>query len=225
MVALCDNIYQGIYPVPPQLGNGDKPQNNLYWGAMYGVKTFLQKSKNWEYMGEAEAEDAYVLQRIVFKHKESGAILVADAYQGRKIKNAVADFVDFAAGKKKQEISIAGKSVNIGGGADFVVYVGHNGLMDFDLDSTPSNSKSGVDAAIFACYSKQYFKPIIEKAGATAMAYTSGKLAPEGYVVEAAASAWAEGQSKEIIREKAAEAYAKYQKISKGAAMKLFVNE
>ncbi len=40
-VALCDNKNQGIVPVPPILGNGEDPKNNLYWGALYGVKTFF----------------------------------------------------------------------------------------------------------------------------------------------------------------------------------------
>ncbi|HST23582.1 MAG TPA: hypothetical protein VLR90_20895, partial [Blastocatellia bacterium] len=31
LVALCDNEHQGIVPVPAKIGNGDDPQNNLYW--------------------------------------------------------------------------------------------------------------------------------------------------------------------------------------------------
>ena len=30
IVALCDNRYQGIVPVPERIGNGDDPRNNLY---------------------------------------------------------------------------------------------------------------------------------------------------------------------------------------------------
>ncbi len=48
IVALCDNESQGIVPVSRVLGNGDDPGNNLYWGAMYGVRTFLCKSRNWK---------------------------------------------------------------------------------------------------------------------------------------------------------------------------------
>src|SRR5207249_4829544 len=33
VVALCDNQYQGIVPVPALIGNGDNPAKNLYWGA------------------------------------------------------------------------------------------------------------------------------------------------------------------------------------------------
>jgi len=37
VVALCDNVHQGIVPVPRALGNGQDPSSNLYWGARYGV--------------------------------------------------------------------------------------------------------------------------------------------------------------------------------------------
>jgi hypothetical protein len=43
IVALCDNEHQGIVPVPEALGRGDDPATNLYWGAMYGLRTLLQK--------------------------------------------------------------------------------------------------------------------------------------------------------------------------------------
>ena len=46
-VALCDNDNQGIVPVPSKLGNGQDPKNNLYWGALYGVKTHFKNSKDW----------------------------------------------------------------------------------------------------------------------------------------------------------------------------------
>src|SRR5213596_1995295 len=32
LVALADNKYQGIVPVPAAIGNGDDPVRNLYWG-------------------------------------------------------------------------------------------------------------------------------------------------------------------------------------------------
>jgi len=47
-VALCDNKYQGIVPVPASLGNGQNSKSNLYWGAAYGVKTYFNKSSEWK---------------------------------------------------------------------------------------------------------------------------------------------------------------------------------
>src|SRR5258705_204809 len=48
LVALCDNVYQGIVPVPAKLGNGEDLQGNLYWGAGYGIRTFFSKSLDWK---------------------------------------------------------------------------------------------------------------------------------------------------------------------------------
>lgn len=47
-VALCDNKYQGIIPVPAKLGNGQELNNNLYWGSGYGMRTYFKKSKEWK---------------------------------------------------------------------------------------------------------------------------------------------------------------------------------
>ncbi|WP_431199255.1 hypothetical protein ACQ86K_29370 [Mucilaginibacter sp. P19] len=44
-VALCDNKYQGIVPVPPAIGNGQDPETNLYWGSDNGVRTYFKKVK------------------------------------------------------------------------------------------------------------------------------------------------------------------------------------
>ena len=47
-VALCDNKYQGIVPVPAKIGNGQDPNNNLYWGCAFGIRTFFKNSKEWK---------------------------------------------------------------------------------------------------------------------------------------------------------------------------------
>src|SRR5664279_5259712 len=47
LVALCDNKYQGIVPVPLKIGNGQDPDNNLYWGCAFGIRSFFKNSKNW----------------------------------------------------------------------------------------------------------------------------------------------------------------------------------
>ena len=44
VVALCDNEYQGIVPVPATLGDGEDPAVESYWGAMYGVRSYFRGS-------------------------------------------------------------------------------------------------------------------------------------------------------------------------------------
>src|SRR6187551_3111970 len=46
-VALCDNEYQGIVPVPAKIGNGQDAATNLYWGCGAGVRTYFKNSKSW----------------------------------------------------------------------------------------------------------------------------------------------------------------------------------
>ena len=65
-VALCDNASQGIVPVPRRLGDGTDPANNLYWGARYGVHTFLAKSADWALQRSGEKPSHPVLERVVF---------------------------------------------------------------------------------------------------------------------------------------------------------------
>jgi len=81
LVALCDNKYQGIVPVPEKIGNGQDPYYNLYWGTAYGIKTYFKKSKDWNLIESFKIDDL-VLERIIFKHVSKEVYLVADAYDG-----------------------------------------------------------------------------------------------------------------------------------------------
>jgi integrase len=146
-VALADNAHQGIVPVPAALGNGDEPQRNLYWGAAFGVKTFFRKSAQWKQVAHSSASPAAVLERTVFQHVSGNAYLVADAYRGIQIKQAIADFFESAAGIHTQPAIQAkqadGKEIQLSPSADLTVYVGHDGLMDFALDKRFSGTASG----------------------------------------------------------------------------------
>ena len=107
IVALCDNKYQGIVPVPEGLGNGDDPASNLYWGAGFGVKSFFRKQRDWEFVSEDRNLNPAVLERVVFRHKQKGVYLIADAYRGREIHLATTDFFQFAAGMGGQTVEVS----------------------------------------------------------------------------------------------------------------------
>lgn len=86
-LALCDNKYQGIVPVPARIGNGQDPKNNLYWGAANGVKTyFTQKSEDWQLISSQKNISEKILERLLFKHRSMNTYMLADAYDGRFIK-------------------------------------------------------------------------------------------------------------------------------------------
>jgi hypothetical protein len=227
VVALCDNQYQGIVPVPPKIGNGDDPANNLYWGAAYGVKNFFRKSREWRLLSETKNPGTGVLERVVFRNDQKNVFLVADAYRGREIQRATLDFLKFAAGQAIQTIAVQSGSerwtLQAGGGADLVAYVGHDGLMDFTLPEIPRRADArGRQAIILACASKAYFEGPLRRTGAQPLLWTTGLMAPEAYVLKAAVDGWTQGEGGEAVRLRAAEAYHKYQKCGLNAARRLF---
>ena len=224
-VALADNAHQGIVPVPAALGNGDDADKNLYWGAAFGVRTFFRKSADWEQIGDVVYHGGPIIETRLFRHKASGTYLIADAYRGSEIKQAVADFFSSAAGLDApvKFDGAKGGSIHVNKKADLLVYVGHDGLMDFSLERTfRGDGSSKRQAIILACASKQYFGSSLRPTGAEPLLWTTGLMAPEAYTLKAALDGWMADESGAQIRERAAAAYAKYQKISEKAAIKLF---
>jgi hypothetical protein len=225
-VALCDNVHQGIVPVPEPLGNGEDPGNNLYWGALYGTKAFLKRSGDWTVVATVKEPSSVVLERVVLKHKGGGAYLVADAYRGREIKRAVGDFLAAAGGRSAARLRQGDDSIGIYGAADLVVYVGHNGLMEFDVAQPEREAKAGAkQAMVLACKSKPYFGPRLAKLGCRSVLLTTGFMAPEAYTLEAALAGWLAKESGAQIRDRAARAYHKYQKCGLKGARRLFYSE
>jgi hypothetical protein len=226
-VALCDNINQGIVPVSASLGNGDNPSTNLYWGAAFGIKTFFSKNKNWEIVSEFQNPQSAIMERVVFRHKTKNVFLVADAYRGREIKQTTLDFLEAAAGKPSEQLTInlngTASRFNIGGSSDLLVYIGHNGLMDFTLTATPQKRDDrNRQAIILACASKQFFSPALKNSGASPLVWTTNLMAPEAYVLSAALDGWVEHESDEKVRQRAATAYHRYQNCGIKSAMTLF---
>src|SRR5436190_15784483 len=85
-VALADNASQGLVPVPAKIGNGDDPANNLYWGCDEGVRSWFTRSAQWKKMPAPKPTLPEILERLVFKHKQKDAWLVADAWRGSEMK-------------------------------------------------------------------------------------------------------------------------------------------
>jgi hypothetical protein len=226
-VALCDNRHQGIVPVPPKLGNGQDPGNNLYWGARYGIKTYFKISKNWKFLTSLKAE-APVLERALFQHQQSRTYLIADSYDGRFMEQTIQDFVASAAFQKKSTLEWDGFTIPLYASSSLVAFVGHNGLMDKPLDqkllnSFVPNAEKSQNAIVLACQSRAYFKEVFRKINVKPVLWTSSLMAPEAYILEAALEKWlGKGTESEILAASRA-AYSKYQKISLRAASTVLV--
>jgi len=226
LVALCDNENQGIVPVSATLGNGQDPVRNLYWGAAFGVKTFFSKSANWTKVSETKNPKPGVLERVVFKHKSDGTILVADAYDGSQMKETIDDFLTAASGNKRENIEVAGEIIQVFSSANLIAFVGHDGLMDFHYEKRiTKKDEDPRDAVILACASKQYFAAPLKRTGAQPLLWTTNLMATEAYILHEALEGWIKNETGEQVRVRAANAYAKYQKISQSAALGLFATD
>ena len=223
-VALCDNANQGIVPVPSSLGNGQDPKSNLYWGAAFGMKSYFRyKTTDWKFLKTIPSENPEILERVLFKHATRSIYLLADAYDGKHIKDCIEEFLYASNDQHVQTIQYEGSSLSFGVSASLVAYLGHNGLMDFDVsiayEKRPSKT---TDAIILACYSKPYFKQEIEAAQAELILGTTHLMAPEAYTFKAALDGWIREESNEQIVERAAQAYNKYQKCGIKGSRNLF---
>lgn len=222
-VALCDNKFQGIVPVPAKIGNGQDPNNNLYWGCGYGIRTFFKNSKEWKLL-KIQKLDSIRLERLVFKHATKNYYLVADAYDGEYIKQCTKEFFFSSSGQLKDTIHINNTTIGIYGNSNLVAYIGHDGLMDFQLTESFVNSDGKKrDCIILACISKSYFAPHLKVTKANPIVWTTGLMCPEAYTLHDALTGYINNESNENIRTKAALAYSKYQKCSEKAARNLLV--
>ncbi|NQX92311.1 MAG: hypothetical protein HRT74_09385 [Flavobacteriales bacterium] len=220
MVALCDNQYQGIVPVPESIGNGQNPRNNLYWGCGYGVKGFFtKKTTEWNLVQSVPNRSEKILESLLFKHATEDCYMLAEAFDGRNIKECMEDVLHASSGKLSCTISLDNRtSLSFGGNADLIAYIGHNGLMDTEIDvdlSTPSETK---DLVLLGCYTHSYFKDYVKETGANPILWTTHLMAPEAYSLHAAIQGWLKNETNDQIEERAAQAYNQYQKCGiKGA--------
>jgi hypothetical protein len=211
-VALADNESQGIVPVPDELGDGSNPRTNLYWGALYGVKTYFSRSPAWQRTNCANPEESWILERCEFVHKSTGATLTAHAYEGLHIPQAIKDYLE--------ALTIENEEDRI-----LTAYIGHNGLMEFRPPPLPLKiNLHAPDAIILACSSRDYFEEWLHEAGAPAILWTTGLMAPEAYSLHDAIDAWLKEENATEIADAAAAAYAKYQKISTRSARRLLIS-
>lgn len=203
IVSLADNANQGIVSIPINLGNGQDPKNNLYWGALYGLRNYMKRQEGWHVRQKA-SDNPHILEKFSMYYEDSDADIIAEAWDGAQQRSAAESFMDALRYPRD----------------DLTIFVGHNPLMDvnvpmpyIDQDRLAYNKARKRKFAVIACQSRSYFEERIKSAGHIPYVLTAGNMAPEAYVIEAILRAWHERAAPQTAREYAAQAYAKYQKI------------
>ncbi len=225
LVALCDNVHQGIIPVPSKLGDGADPDNNLYWGAQYGVRGYFSRAPGWKRVLLRKRPSPAVLERAVFVAREprTRMYVVADAWEGSRIRDAISAFLELASGRSPETLRVGDESVAAGGDSHVVAFVGHNGLMNFDAPALETGRGTPARAAVvLACTSQPYFEELLRRAGALPLLVTTSLMAPEAYSLEAGVRQWFATGDVLAARAAAAAAYARYQRCGAQNARQLF---
>ena len=103
-----------------------------------------------------------------------------------------------------------------------LVFNGHNGLMDTDVDIVYDHDEVEKEAIAIACVSAPYFKEYLQAVNAYPTLMTNHLLAPEAYVLENVFDAWTLLQNEKKIHHAAGSAYNQYQKCGLKGAKRLF---
>lgn len=205
-VALCDNATQGIVPVPAKIGDGNQPAANLYWGCSDGFAGCFHASKAWKLLRKEVPEDKRIFERLVYLHESGDIELTAEAWRGSEIKTCLAAF----------------ETALVSGNHDLCAFIGHNVLMDGEVAPPKIKAAKPCDAIVLCCMSESYFKPRLTAHGARPVILTTQLMYPGSFILRDALPLWAKGKSLGEIRQAAATAYSRNQKISVKAAAGVF---
>ncbi|MGK0189364.1 MAG: hypothetical protein ACI9R3_005181 [Verrucomicrobiales bacterium] len=227
-VALCDNATQAIAPVNARIGNGDDPDNNLYWGCSDGLPKYFRKRAEWKLLRKEKDITADILRRVLFRHQKTGALLVADAYRGSGMRLCLNDFLYAAAGNYIAPVQLDTSNADspmipFGGASDVVAFIGHNGLMEHKLDEPKViDIKRKRDAIVLSCRSHLHFYDLLRRNGARPILTTQQLMYPGAFALHAALEGWLKNENLAQLRIRAGKAMASNQKISEKAATRIF---
>ncbi|MBN2341102.1 MAG: hypothetical protein JXX29_04085 [Deltaproteobacteria bacterium] len=245
-VALCDNDSQGIIPVNNRsICNGDDPDKNMYWKGN-GIHGYLT-GHGWKRVYHATQPDGVILVESVYKKrffaakslrqqgvpKQYTAYVVAKAYRGSRIHDAMKDYISAVHTDTGQSIELkTGITIHAGGKSHVVGYIGHDYFMDVfegqskynDLISPirSGNSTLAKGAFAFACVSNEFVRPAVSRPNVYIFAMNNFLTYPSAWTLGGIMEGIAKGGDGATIYKSAASSFAKGQKCGLRWAKKAF---
>ncbi len=233
-VPLCSN--EQIHCGSSSLGQPGSLETNLYWGARFGARRlFDEASRDYERL-ELRSGGPHELERVVYRRwvrasswgkpgsspgSEVEQIVVLQAVHGQHIDHAVDQF--WAMATQGGTVRFQDGARNRRERVHVVGYAGHNRLMDGKrLPAAPADAARAIPSFVLACLSQRFFGDALRQAGSTPLVTTRAFMAPEGYVIEGLVRALGDNAPLDQVRERTVRQYAKWQKLSFGAASRLF---
>ncbi len=214
-----------------KLGDGDNPDTNLYWSTTPGFgEWFARRGSGWKRMlkqtaatsGDADILAVHVYRRSVttpaaWKKRGAPAKLEIDivvhGWRGTAIDRALAAYAADVSGSVARTLTLDdGSTLNAGGAAQIVAWVGHNRLMDLESFQWPTPGTMTKGAIAIACHTAAYMEESVPSATRVPLLMTRDFLFANAAPLEATVLAFAGGGNYAKIRLDAATAYAGVQK-------------
>jgi hypothetical protein len=225
-----------------KLGDGDNPDTNLYWSTTPGFgRWFDRKRSGWKRLVKTTTDtgDKDILELRVYRRtlststawrklgapKTIDVVLVIHGWRGSQIDRALAAYAADVSGQGTRTITLADKTtIDAGGAAQIVSFVGHNRLMDLDTYAWPEPGKEAKGTIAIACHTSSYMKRDVTASTRVPLLMTNDFLFSNAAPLEAAVLAFARGGGYGAIRVDAATAYAGVQKKEVKRVMGAFTN-
>jgi hypothetical protein len=213
------------------------PAKNLYWGNLYGHKSMFDRSNSDQHIKtnftNYEWEEIYsennkndpleiLIYRIEIdpnenwkKHGVEKPFIIYQVYIVFKdiYKAGFEMFLNLKQDKGRK-IEISGNILDLGSDSRIVGYIGHNFLMDNVINNKVDMLKKTTTkikgSFAIGCSTSSYFKHLTEE-GLYNLLYTTGFMAPEGYVSLAFVDAIALGMSGKSLAKHCDKAYKYFQ--------------
>ena len=93
------------------------------------------------------------------------------------------------------------QAIEIGAAADLLLFNGHNGLMDEEVDFLQSVDGKIRDVSVIGCISYDYFEEPLKMAKGYPLLMTTNLMAPEAYVMESVIETWANLEKEDDIHD------------------------
>lgn len=230
VVPLCHNAQ--IDCASTRAGDPDDLEQNLYWGAVFGMRKFFdRKASPYQRIAVDRGEEGDLLERAVYRRDVPGAawgraapvelLVVFEAIHGDRIDDAVDRFWAIATRGSEVRFEHDGRARTVA--IDVAGYAGHNRMLDGKaLPSSPNDAGKGVPSFVLACYSQSTFHDALVDAGSAPLLLTSSLIAPEAYVVTGLLEALGADRPVPEVRHAAVAQYAAWHDIDYRVASGLF---